>query len=112
MTTREIKDLTKADGLRIRAMFIEHGDGKAGQRIVSRAFNVTESNAAILAEAYESPRSVTESAPPPSPTLSAAESFRIQAAETLVKRANAAESDPSRATLQQLEAWGAMAWPR
>jgi hypothetical protein len=112
MSTREIKDLSKADGLRIRAMFVEHGHGKAAQRIVSRAFNVTDSNAAILAEAYENPRSVTESAPPPTPAVSATETFRIQAAETLVKRANAAKSDPSRATLQQLEAWGAMAWPR
>jgi hypothetical protein len=112
MSTREIKDLSKADGLRIRAMFVEHGHGKAAQRIVSRAFNVTESNAAILAEAYESPMSVTESAPPPTAALSAAETFRIQAAETLVKRANAAEADMHNASLQELTAWAQLAVPR
>jgi hypothetical protein len=112
MTTRKIDDPTKAGGLRVRAMFVEHGAGKAAQRIVSRAFRVTESDAAILAEAYESPTPLTETAPPPTAPVSAAESFRIQSAETLLKRANAAESDMSRASLQELEAWAQFAVPR
>ena len=44
--------------------------------------------------------------------MSAAETFRIQAAETLVKRANAAEADMHNASLQELTAWAQRAVPR
>jgi hypothetical protein len=109
---RELKDLNPAAVTRIRAMYADHGFGQENVRRVARTFSISESSAGALAEAIREPHPEPARFDPKTSIASKVSTQVLESVATTVRRANVAESDPSRATLQQLEAWGAMAWPR
>jgi hypothetical protein len=109
---RDLKDLNTAAVTRIRAMYADHGMGQENVQRVARTFSISEASAGALAEAIREPRPEPARFDPKTSIASKVSTQVLESVATTMQRANAAESDMSRATLQQLEAWAALAWTR